>query len=147
MQQPSLFVVPASHIGQAWRDGAHNLAEACDRAAGEVTGSQLRLMLSRGEKLLIGIRDAAAPAALPAGWLAVSIDQLPNLRALYVYAIYAPGATGPACIALLRQFAAEQGCEVLRGACGPAVQRLWERRFKARPIYTICEISLEESTS
>jgi len=133
-----LFIVPPSHVGQAWRDGASRLGDACALSAGEVTPDQLKLMLSRGEKVLLGLRDDNTTRA----WAAVQIEQLPNKRVLFIYAIYAPGATGPEAIEQLRQFAREQGCEAIRGACNDAVQRLWERRFAARKIYSTVEIDL-----
>ncbi|MTW25843.1 hypothetical protein, partial [Streptococcus pneumoniae] len=43
---------PATHIDQAWRDGAHLLAKACDTSGGEVTGDQLKMLLSRGDRML-----------------------------------------------------------------------------------------------
>ncbi len=144
MQQPHLFAVPPSHIDIAWRDGAHMLSEACEKAAGEVTTDQLKMMLSRGERVLLGVRDMAEPDAKPAGWAVVSAQQMPNMRALYIYAVYAPGATGSDVMRLLRQYALQEGCLVIRGACNDAVMRLWERRFSARKVYTIVEIDVEE---
>lgn len=143
MQQPLLFIVPPAQLDLAWRDGAHRLSEACEKAAGEVTTDQLKMLLSRGERILIGVRDMATPDAKPAAWAAVSALQLPNMRALYIYAVYAPGATGGEVMRLLREYALQQGCLVIRGACNDAVQRLWERRFKARKIYSIVEIDVE----
>lgn len=143
MQQPHLFVVPPSHIDMAWRDGAHQLSEACEKAAGEVTTDQLKMLLNRGERRLIGVRDMATPDAKPAAWAAVSALQLPNMRALYIYAVYAPGATGGDVMALLRTYALQEGCLVIRGACNDAVLRLWERKFAARKIYSIVEIDAE----
>jgi len=144
MQQPHLFIVPPAQIDLAWRDGAHMLSEAAEKSAGEVTTDQLKMLLSRNERRLIGVRDLATPDAKPAAWAAVSALQLPNMRVLYIYAIYAPGATGPEVMTLLRQYALQEGCLVIRGACGDGVMRLWERRFKARRIYSICEISVED---
>lgn len=132
-----LYVIPPSHVCQAWKDGAHMLGIACEKAAGEVTADQLKMLCARGEKALLCVQVDDAKA-----WLAVTIDQLPNKRVLFVYGIYAPGATGDVAMSELRKFAQENGCEAIRGCCNDAVQRLWERRFKARKIYTTVEIDL-----
>lgn len=139
MDKPTLFTVAPKFIDQAWKDGASRLSEACDKAAGEVTTDQLKMLLARGERTLLGLRDGDGP---PMAWVAVSIMQLPNIRTLYVYAIWAPGATGVECMGQLRSFARAEGCSAIRGACNDAVQRLWERKFAARKIYSIIEIEV-----
>lgn len=139
MDNPNLFYVAPKFVGQAWRDGAHQLSIACEKAAGEVTGDQLKLMLSRGEHQLFGFRDGDGPAL---GWIAVSIQQMPNLRALFIYAIHAPGAAGVECMSQLKAYAQSEGCTVIRGACDDAVLRLWQIKFKARKVYTIAEVEV-----
>jgi hypothetical protein len=130
--------VPPSHIDRAWKDGAHNLERACDRSAGEVTGSQLKMMLARGEMSLLMLeRDGEAIA-----WLAVRWDDMPNLRALYIYAIYAPGAAFAESFELLREYAAVNGASRIRGACGEAVARLWTRKFGFSEAYRIMEVEV-----
>jgi len=52
-----LFQVPASHIDAAWRDGARLLEQACKRADREVTADQLKFLLARGERTLLGLAD------------------------------------------------------------------------------------------
>lgn len=131
-----LVHVPASMVDRAWRDGASSLAKACELSASDITGDQLKLLLARGElTLLAGIKDGT-----PSAWVVVQVQQQPNVRVLFVWAIYAPGSTTVEAFGLLRDYAAHNGCSAIRGACTPAVQRLWERRFKARPIYTTMEI-------
>jgi hypothetical protein len=132
-----LFQVPVSHIGKAWSDGAYNLAEATDRAKREITPDQLKMLLLRGERTLLGIAD---DSDIPQAWAAVTIQTLPNLRTLYVWAIYAPGYTGPAAFDLLKRYATDNGCETIRGACDPAVAKLWIRKFDAKVIYSVYEI-------
>ena len=75
-----LTPIPSSHIDLAWRDGASCLAEACDTSGGEITGDQLKLILSRGERTLIRM-DAVDGVR---GWGVVRVDQLPNVRVLFV---------------------------------------------------------------
>lgn len=133
-----LVHVPPSHIDRAWADGAHNLAQACKWASREVTADQLKMMLARGERQLLGLQDGDRFIA----WAAVQVQQLPNIRVLYVYSIYAPGSTGPECFRLLADIARTEGCSSIRGACSEPVTRLWERKFQAKRLYTICEIDV-----
>lgn len=136
----NIFQVPVQFVDKAWRDGAHKLTEAAEKSGGEITGDQLRLILTRGERILLGLGDETGVS----GWAAVSIQQLPNLRALYVYAIYAPGSTGPEAFSHLSRYALDNGCSCIRGACGEAVGRIWVRKFKAKPVYTIYHIEVNQ---
>lgn len=133
----NLFQVPIQFVERAWADGAHNLSQAVEKSQGEITADQLKLILTRGERILVGV---AEEGQTPVGWAAVSVQQLPNLRTLYVYAIYAPGATGPEAFGLLKQYAKDNGCSEIRGACDDAVQRLWERKLGAQKVYTVMRI-------
>jgi len=128
-----LFSVPATHIDKAWKDGAFRLGLACQRTK-EVTADQLKLMLSRGELQLLGAMDGDKPK----GWAAVRIDQLPNYRALLVYAIHAPGAV---LLDQLKSYAEHNGCTAIRGACDDAVSRLWTK-YGAQKRYQIMEFAL-----
>lgn len=96
------------------------------------------MMLSRGERQLLALEDNGLMA-----WAAVQVQQLPNIRVLYVYAIYAPGSTGPQAFQLLADLARAEGCSSIRGACVEPVARLWERKFSARRLYQVMEIDLE----
>lgn len=134
----NLCTVNPAFIDQAWREGASNLGEACARSAGECTPDQLRMRLSRGELTLLCVREGAVPVA----WSAVQFDQHPNIRALFIYAIWAPGTTSEEAFGLLAQYGRDGGASVLRGACDEAVARLWARKFGFKPVYQICEVSL-----
>lgn len=97
------------------------------------------MLLSRGERQLIALQSDNEFKA----WAAVQVQQLPNIRVLYVYAIYAPGSTGPQAFELLADLARSEGCTSIRGACVEQVARLWERKFGATRLYTTMEIDLE----
>jgi hypothetical protein len=134
-----LFPVPASHVCQAWKDGAYHLGIACDKAAGEVTGDQLKMLCVRGEKVLMGYRNEAGQVV---AWAAISIDQHPNRRVLFVYAIWAPSAASVDAMQALKDLAKAEGCDSIRGACNEAVERLWARKFDAKRVYAIVEIEV-----
>ena len=133
-----LLKVSPSHIDKAWADGACKLAEACEWALREITPDQLKMLLARGERTLYALEEAGSLVA----WAAVQVQQLPNVRVLYVYAIYAPGSTGPEAFSLLADLARSEGCSEIRGACSDAVARLWERKLKAERLYSIMAIHL-----
>lgn len=135
---PRFTAIAPKFIDAAWRDGAHLLAEACEKSAGEVTGDQLKMLLSRGERQLLRV-DTPSGAV---GWVVISVQQMPNMRALYVYAAQGPGAADVDAFAILRQIAQEEGCSAIRWSCGPGVQRLLAARHGAKAVYTVMEVEV-----
>jgi hypothetical protein len=133
-----LFVVPAHMALKAWSDGAHKLSEATDKAKGEVTTDQLKLLLARGERQLIGIESAGDVVA----WFAVVIDQLPNVRVLYIYAAWAPGSVNAEVFAPLAQFARDAGASEIRGASNDAIMRIWRAKLGAEKLYNVFRIGV-----
>lgn len=133
-----LMHVPPQFVDQAWRDGAHLLSKACDTSGGEVTGDQLKMILSRGERTLFAVLDGEEKA----GWIVVRVDQLPNVRALHVCELYAPGATFEECWSQLQDFARSNGCSEIRCSAKEAQARLYRMRFSFEPVYTTLKVSL-----
>lgn len=133
-----LRIVPAAFVGLAWADGAHQLARACETSGGEITGDQLKLLLCRGERDLIRI-DLDGQAV---GWAATRIDQLPNVRALHVCELYAPGGHWLPCCELLADMARSNGCAELRCSAKPAQQRLYQRHLPWESLYTTMRMPL-----
>lgn len=132
-------LVHPAFIDRAWKDGAHMLSEAVKWAASEVTPDQLKMLLSRGERTLLSAVDRLGARV---GWAAVQVQQLPNIRVLYIYSMWAPGVTSPDVWAQLADYARGQGCSSIRGACRPSMVRLLTQRFGAKALYTTCEIDL-----
>lgn len=133
-----LFVVPTHLALRAWADGAHKLSEAMDKAKGEVTADQLKMMLSRGERQLIGIEDGGSVLA----WFAVTVEQLPNVRVLYVYAAWAPGAVTAEVFAPLAEFARDAGASEIRGSSSDAIMRIWRAKLGAEKLYNVFRIEV-----
>lgn len=133
-----LLSVPRTHIDQAWRDGAHLLSKACETSGGEVTGDQLKMILSRGERQLLAVLDGENKV----GWLVVRFDQLPNAHVLHVCELYAPGATFEECWHELQEFARANGCSEIRCSAKEAQARLYRMRFKFEPVYTTLRVCL-----
>lgn len=134
-----LQYVPASHIDKAWEDGAHMLAKSCEKSGGSITPDQLKMALSLGHYDLLALVDAS-----PIAWCVVQVSQQPNKRILYIHQIYAPRATYAEAWEQLKAYARHNGCSVIHGACNDAIQRLWERRFQAKKLYSIVEIPVTE---
>lgn len=133
-----LQLVSPSHIDRAWRDGAHNLSEACDVSGGEITGDQLKLILSRGERnLFAGIEDGK-----PVGWVVIGVIQLPNVRTLHLYAMWAPGHLYDEFFNDLKSIAIQEGCSEIRCCADQTRARLYRMRFGFEPVHQTLKVSI-----
>lgn len=131
--------VPPSHIDVAWRDGAHMLSKACAVSGGEVTADQLKLMLSRGERMLFAaVRDGRT-----VGWCVMRIDQLPNVRVLHICELYAPNAVTAEFFERVKVMAAQQGCSEVRCSAKPAQARLYRARLGFEPVYETLRVRVQ----
>ena len=133
-----LQIIPPAFVDRAWKEGASQLAKACDTSGGEVTGDQLKLLLSRNERTLIRIDGDGEPV----GWAVTRIDQLPNVRALHVCELFAPGGHWHECHEMLKDMAKASGCSEMRCSAKPAQCRLYQRHQPWQPLYTTMRIVL-----
>lgn len=131
-----LFQCTPAEIDKAWREGAHRLSEACKWASREITPDQLKFLLSRGERVLIGARDNEGVK----GWAAVQVLQLPNIRVLHIYSLQGKGVCSAEGFELLKQYAQANGCSSIRGAVRASVMRMLRQRFGAQELYATAEI-------
>ena len=131
-----LFQVHPSQIDRAWRDGASRLAEACKWASREITPDQLKMLLSMGERILLGAKEGDEIK----GWAAVQVQQLPNLRVLYIFALQGNGVASAEGMTLLKDYAKAHGCSTIRGAVRASMARMLRIRFGAKPIYQTIEM-------
>lgn len=132
-----LVPVPASHTDMAWLEGACALAEACDTSGGEITGDQLKLILSRGERTLLRME---ADEGL-VGWGVVRVDQLPNVRVLFVTDMVAHNGHFERFFEELKALARSLGCSRVRCAAKPAQARLYRQKVGFAPVYEILEVA------
>lgn len=130
-----LWPVPPEQIDRAWRDGASCLKEACDVSGGEITGDQLKMLLSRGERTLVALHDGAEIV----GWGVFRVDQLPNLRTFFVTDLVAHNQHFERFFEALKALAGSLGCSTIRCAAGPAQARLYRIKCGFEPLYTILE--------
>ena len=131
-----LTPIPASHVDFAWDEGASCLASACEYSAGDITGDQLKMILSRGERTLIRM-DGETEGV---GWGVVRVDQLPNLRALHVTDMVAPGAHFERFLDELKAMARSLGCSRVRCSAKPAQARLYRMKAGFQPVYETLEV-------
>ncbi len=112
---------PSHMIDQLWHGSADALVSAMARNGGECTGDQLKMMLMRGEMLLIGSDDL---------WAAVQHIQHPNRRVLHVYAVACTRdgrGMNDADINELAEYARQTGCTALTCSADKAAERLYAR--------------------
>lgn len=130
-----LQIVQPQFIDFAWRDGASCLAEAC-KLVDEITGDQLKLILSRGERTLVKMMDGENTV----GWGCFRIDQLPNMRVFHVTDLVAHNAHFETFVDELRLIKDAYGCSKIRLAAPPAQARLYKHKLGAKHVYEILEI-------
>jgi hypothetical protein len=128
--------VPSIQIDRAWLDGASCLAEACEVSGGEITGSQLKMILSRGERTLIRMWDGESVR----GWGVIRIDQLPNFRVLFITDLVAHNGGFEQFFDSIKQLARDLGCLKIRCAAGAAQERLYRSLCGFKSVYTILEV-------
>jgi hypothetical protein len=133
-----ISLVAQSHVCNEWELGAKNLAEACEKSGGEITGDQLKMMLARGERALLVARENNESKA----WAVVQVQQLPNIRVFHVYSIYAPGVTTDEMFKQFAEIARKDGCSEIRGCVNDASARMWAHRFGAEKVYTTVRIRI-----
>jgi hypothetical protein len=133
-----LKAVPPALIDKAWRQGASKLGEACDTSDGDITGDQLKMILSRGERTLLAMTRGESVD----GWGVVTVDQLPNIRVLFVSAMYAPGARFQEFFEQLRLYADANGCSEIRCAADAVRARLYQIKCGFKPMRTILKVDV-----
>lgn len=133
----NLNVIPSHCVDEAWLDGAACLTQACDTVE-EITGDQLKLILSRGERWLIALRDEDKTV----GWGVAHIQQLPNCRVFFIDDLVAPHAHFERFTDLLKEMALSQGCLRIRCASRSAQARLFRIKTGFQPIYEILELKI-----
>lgn len=133
-----LIPIPASHIDFAWRDGASQLAEACETSGGEITGDQLKMLLARGERTLIRMDGEGTTV----GWGVVRVDNLPNVRVLFVTDMTAHHAHFERFLQALKEIASAYGCSEIRCAAKPAQERLYRMKCGFSPVYQIMRVTV-----
>lgn len=121
-----LSFVDPRFVDRAWRDGASCLAEACKTSGGEITGDQLKLMLSRGERTLVALQDEEDFI----GWGVYHINQYPNLRVLHIADLVCHNGQFQRFWDELKTVADANGCSEIRWSCNESRRRLYAMALK-----------------
>jgi hypothetical protein len=137
-QLMQLIPINQNFIDKAWADGAHCLAEACETSGGEITGDQLKMILSRGERTLLRMESDGAVV----GWSVIRIDQLPNMRVLFITDLVAHNGGFERFFQPIKEMAAQLGCSRVRCAAKPAQERLYRMKCGWQPVYSVLEVPL-----
>lgn len=130
--------VPSTFIDLAWREGAINLTLACDQSGNEITGDQLKLILSRGERQLFRMVNDGNVV----GWAVARVDQLPNVRVLFVTDLYAPNGHFQEFWGEVVKLASNLGCSSVRCAAKAAQARLYKMKLGFSSVYEILEVKI-----
>ncbi len=131
-----LIPVPATHIDIAWKRGASCLSEACDTSGGEIEGAQLKMILSRGERSLLEMTIGEKTV----GWGVVRVDQLPNMRVLFITDLVAHNGGFEKFFEAIKHLARDLGCSKVRCAAKEAQARLYRMKAGFQPVYSILEV-------
>jgi hypothetical protein len=129
----NLKIIEPKFIDYAWKDGANCLAEACEQIE-EITGDQLKMILSRGERHLVRMDGEST-----VGWGVFRVDQLPNMRVLYVTDLVAHNAQFELFFEQLNGMAAILGCSRIRCAAHEPQARLYRQKLGFKPVYMTLE--------
>lgn len=137
----NLTIIPARHVDYAWCDGANLLGESCER---ECTPDQLKMILARGERILVrmDVPIEGTDKFKTVGWGAYRIDQLPNLRVLFVTNLWARNAHFERFIDELKTLAQVNGCSVIRCAAKKLQERIYRQKLGMQPVYRILELEV-----
>lgn len=126
--------IPAKFVDQAWKDGAHLLGESCVE---ECTPDQLKTLIAQDARVLIRMDDEGKAV----GWGAFRIEQLPNMRVLFITNLAARGAKFERFFQALKEMAAGLGCSRIRCAAQPLQAKLFQMKCGFQPVYEILEVS------
>lgn len=131
-----LTYVQPQFIDRAWADGAHILSEAFKDNGGEITPDQLKMILSRGERMLFRMDDVERIV----GWGVVRVDQYPNFRSLHVCELSARGSHFERFFDELKKVAEAFGCSRIRCSARPAQAQLFRIKCGFQPVYETLEV-------
>lgn len=130
-----LEIVEPRFVDFAWKDGADSLGEVC-KLVDEITGDQLKMILSRGERTLVRLDDEGKTV----GWGAFRVDQLPNLRVLHITDLVAHNGGFERFFEEIKQIAKVLGCSRVRCSTMPAQARLYRQKCGFKPVYETIEV-------
>ena len=122
----SLLIVPSTHIDYAWNtDGASCLAESC--TVDEITPDQLKMILSRGERTLVQIKNGDKT-----GWGVYR----------HITNLVAHNTSFEGFFDEMKRIAKTYGCSSVRCSCSAAHARLYKMKNGFSKVYETIEVKL-----
>lgn len=119
-------IVPPHFTDRAWADGADCLSEACDKSYDEVTGSQLKMLISRGERILGRMVNEDETV----GWACGEIIQRPNIRTFHITSLVCHNGNYQSFFDEVKNMAKSTGCSCVTYAANDSVARLHSIKLK-----------------
>ena len=107
-------------------------------SGGEYSAEHLRMMLVRGEQVLL----VAMQGKTIIGAASVAFENYPNDRIAFITAIGGRMIAEPELFDQLKYWCRANGCTKIRGAAREAVARLWKQKFGIGERYRIVEAQL-----
>lgn len=129
-----ITVIPTHLAASTWDAGASDLALAMDRNNDEMTPDQMKMLLIRGELLLLRGESL---------WAVVQPITYPNKRVLHIHAVVGSGISQEV-IRAVYDLGFGMGCSGITCSAWGAAERLY-RRFGFEPVYTTLEFKPEET--
>lgn len=133
-----LEIIGAFFIDKAWKAGADCLEAACNESHGDITGSQLKMILSKAERTLVRMDSDGKTV----GWGVFKVDQLPNVRVLHITNLVAPHGHFEQFFSEIKDMATQLGCSKVRCAAKPAQERLYRMKCGFKPVHSILEVEV-----
>lgn len=130
--------VHPNFIQQLWPKIGRMLERALEFSGGEYSAEHLRMMLVRGEQmLLVAVEDGAVIGAAT-----VDFANFPNDRIAFITAIGGRLIARPDLFEELKSVLRSQGCTKIKGEAREAVARLWHQKFGIEAPRLIVEMKL-----
>ena len=130
--------VHPNFIQQLWPKIGRMLERALEFSGGEYSAEHLRMMLVRGEQmLLVAVEDGAVIGAAT-----VDFANFPNDRIAFITAIGGRLIARPDLFEELKSVLRSHGCTKIKGEAREAVARLWHQKFGIEAPRLIVEMKL-----
>jgi len=130
--------VAPKYIHQVWPDVVGFIEDALQYGAGEYNADQMKVMILRGEQiLLVAVEENAVKGAAT-----VQFIDYPNYRVAYVTSIGGRLIANKDMFKELTDWCKFNGASKIQGAARESIERLWKRLFNFERRYVIVEKDL-----
>jgi hypothetical protein len=129
------FVKP-EFVHIVWPDVKVFLESALEHSAGEYTAEQLKVLIVRGEQVLL---VAASESDGIKGAATVQFIDYANYRVAFITAIGGRLIAKPETFEQLVDFCRANGASKIQGAARESIERLWKRLYNFERRYAIVE--------